>query len=210
MVAAAHGFSGYASTSWSRRCRATGSRRAARVGHDAADVLLTLMVDVFVPGACGVPAATASHSLTRALASACGARHAASICRFPPRSPPSSIEERSAEEQAWLETPRAGRRPGSYRAVLDAPPSLAYGLALLAVCLAAWVIEKWRALERLRTARRSLVHARRAPHERHDLLAHWQHRLVRAVTTVSHRTRPPVALRGAIECRRGSRLFPKE
>ena len=113
------------------------------------------------------------------------------------------VEAYRAEMGRWV------REESAYSIMQGTKPqTLGYALNDSPVGLAGWIVEKWRAVERLRRRCRSLVHQGRAADERDDLLGDADDQLVGAAVPgeprrvrarqAASRRPPPIA------------MFPKE
>jgi pimeloyl-ACP methyl ester carboxylesterase len=111
---------------------------------DAADLFRPLMVEVLGHDRFGVHGGDRGAFVATGLAHR-HAEHVAGIHLSLPMGIAAPIEERSAEETAWLEdVARWQTQEAGYSAIQSTKPlSLAYGLTDSPVGLAAWILEKW-------------------------------------------------------------------
>jgi len=178
---------------------------------DAADLFRDLMVDVLGHERFGV------HGGDRGafVATGLGHRHpehVAGIHLSLPLGIPAPIEERSAEESAWLEEmARWQAEEGGYSAVQSTrPASLAFGLTDSPVGLAGWILEKWFAWsdcagDPLRCFTREELLT--------NVMIYWLSGTIGSSMQCywAHRHAPPAAVRPErIEVPTGIALFPKE
>lgn len=178
---------------------------------DAADVLRDLMVDVLGFDRFAV------HGGDRGafVATGLGHRHpehVAGIHLSLPLGIPAPIEQRSAEESAWIEdVARWQSEEGGYSALQSTRPlSLAYALGDSPVGLAAWILEKWFAWsdcdgDPLNCFTRDELLT--------NVMIYWLTASIGSSMQFywAHRHAPPAAVRPVrIEVPTGIALFPKE
>jgi len=178
---------------------------------DAADLFRLLMVEVLGHDRFGV------HGGDRGAFVATGlghrhAEHVAGIHLSLPMGIPAPIEERSAEESAWLEdVARWQAEEAGYSAIQSTKPlSLAYGLSDSPVGLAAWILEKWFAWsdcdgDPLNCFTRDELLS--------NVMIYWLSGSIGSSMQFywAHRNAPPAAIRPErIDVPTGIALFPKE
>jgi microsomal epoxide hydrolase len=178
---------------------------------DAADVLRDLAVDVLGYPRFGAQGGDRGAFVAAGLAQR-HPEHVVAIHLNLATGIPAPPEQRSPEEQRWLEAQaRWQQEEGGYSALQSTRPwTLAFALADSPVGLAAWIVEKWRAwsdcegdVERCFTRDELLTNA----------MLYWVTGCIGSSMHYyrAHRLRPPAAVRpGRIEVPTGIADFPRE